>query len=140
MGSDGKTLRVIPSLDYFSIDEIRSKKLGIHIIIIIIIIIIIMDGLMGCIGLAMTRSLGHTILSTCGVSAEPDFFTATLQYPPFSCLFFLFFHLIFNNCFWQLLKGRGQADHRLRRSVGRAHQHGGDEAGVPLCRPGPAGI
>ncbi len=28
----------------------------------------------------MTRSLGHAILSTCGVSSEPEFFCATLQY------------------------------------------------------------
>jgi hypothetical protein len=28
VGSDGKTLRVFPSFDYYSLDEIRAKKLG----------------------------------------------------------------------------------------------------------------
>jgi hypothetical protein len=28
VGSDGKTLRVFPSLNYFTVNEIRAKKLG----------------------------------------------------------------------------------------------------------------
>ena len=31
VGSDGKTLRVFPSFDYYSLDEIRAKKLGTRI-------------------------------------------------------------------------------------------------------------
>jgi hypothetical protein len=96
MGSDGKTLRVIPSLAHFTLDEIRAKKLGtiiiIIIVVVVIIIIIIIIMLILGVGLAMTRSLGHTILSTCGVSAEPDFFTAALQY----ALFFVFFSISFS--------------------------------------------
>jgi len=57
VGSDGKTMRVLPSPDFCTHEQMVTKHLG----------------------LAMTRSLGHAILSQCGISSEPEFFSTTLE-------------------------------------------------------------
>eukprot|EP01087_Luapelamoeba_hula_P013401 TRINITY_DN3825_c0_g3_i2.p1 TRINITY_DN3825_c0_g3~~TRINITY_DN3825_c0_g3_i2.p1 ORF type:complete len:1189 (+),score=252.97 TRINITY_DN3825_c0_g3_i2:16-3582(+) len=57
MSRFGDTLRVIPKEDFIPRTITIAKGLG----------------------LAMTRALGHVLLSQCGVSADPEFFVAKLQ-------------------------------------------------------------
>jgi len=72
-------MRVLPSPDFCTHEQMVTKHLGTsreqanspaHF----------SSFALSLAGLAMTRSLGHAILSQCGISSEPEFFSTTLEY------------------------------------------------------------